>query len=107
MSQEAKERIVITISEKAKADLKIGLHRDNLTQAMFFAAVVKAYNSCDESFMAWYADARGDLNKNKSRQKSLRKEELTAAKNIKKFGLNKDELENIFDIIAEEREGPG
>ncbi len=33
----------------------------------------------------------------------LGKEEATAAQNMKKFGFNKDELEDIFDIIAEER----
>ena len=101
--QPPKERVIFEVAEKAKADLKIALHRDGLTQTMFFNAVVTAYNEHDESFLAWFEIARGKITKNKSRQKMLGKEEATAAQNMKKFGFNKDELEDIFDIIAEER----
>ena len=93
--QPPKERVIFEVAEKAKADLKIALHRDGLTQTMFFNAVVAAYNEHDENFLAWFEIARGKITKNKSRQKMLGKEE--------KFGFNKDELEDIFDIIAEER----
>ena len=101
--QQPKERVIFEVAEKAKADLKIALHRDGLTQTMFFNAVVAAYNEHDENFLAWFEIARGKITKNKSRQKMLGKEEATAAQNMKKFGFNKDELEDIFDIIAEER----
>ena len=101
--QQPKERVIFEVAEKAKADLKIALHRDGLTQTMFFNAVVAAYNEHDENFLAWFEIARGKITKNKSRQKMLGREEATAAQNMKKFGFNKDELEDIFDIIAEER----
>lgn len=101
--QTPKERVIFEVAEKAKADLKIALHRDNLTQAMFFNTVVAAYNERDESFMAWFEEARGKITNNKSRQKMLSREEKTAVENMKKFGFNKDELEDIFDIIAVER----
>jgi hypothetical protein len=101
--QPPKERVIFEVAEKAKADLKIALHRDGLTQTMFFNAVVAAYNEHDENFLAWFEIARGKITKNKSRQKMLGREEATAAQNMKKFGFNKDELEDIFDIIAEER----
>jgi uncharacterized protein (UPF0216 family) len=71
---------------------------------MFFNAVVAAYNERDENFMVWFNPTRGKITKNKSRQKMLSREESVAAENMKKFGFNKDELEDIFDIIAEERE---
>tara|TARA_R100000008_G_C3528641_1_gene138018 strand:- start:322 stop:642 length:321 start_codon:yes stop_codon:yes gene_type:complete len=99
----AKERIVCEIPEKAKADLKIALHRDNLTQAMFFSAVVEAYNSRDQNFMTWFETARAELSRNKSRQRVLKREEAAANENMKKFGFNQNEIESIFDIIAEER----
>jgi len=99
----AKERIVCEISEKAKADLKIALHRDNLTQAMFFSAVVEAYNKRDQNFMAWFEPARAGISKNKSRQRMLKREEVAANENMKKFGFDQNEIESIFDIIAEER----
>ena len=98
-----REKIIFSLSAKEKVDFKIRLHREGITQTMFFNAVVSAYNSLDEDFMLWYAKAREQLFKNKARQKILRKEESIAINNMKKFGFNEGEIEDIYDLIAEEK----
>ena len=71
---------------------------------MFFNSVVEAYNNDDPLFLQWFANARKNLKVSKSRQTLLAKEEHKAADNLKKFGFNDAEIDNIFDLIAEERE---
>jgi len=98
-----KERTTFSLPIKEKVNLKIRLHREGITQAMFFNAVVTAYNELDEDFMLWYTKAREQLINNKARRKTLRKEENTAIDNVKKFGFNKGEIDDIYDLIAEEK----
>jgi hypothetical protein len=100
---DTKEKIIFSISAKQKVDFKIRLHREGITQTMFFSAVISGYNELDEDFMLWYTKARKRINKNKARQKILRKEEDAAINNMKKFGLNKGEIESIYDLIADEK----
>ena len=104
MSGPVKEKVIFSLPEKKKVDLKIKLHRESLTQTLFFSAIVDAYIEDDPAFVTWLEKSRPRLNISKARQKLLAKEEDTAAENMKKFGFNKDELQNIFDLIAEERE---
>ena len=99
----AREKIIFSLPAKEKVDFKIRLHRDGITQTMFFNAVVSAYNDLDEDFMLWYAKTRAQVVKNKAKQKILRKEENTAIDNMKKFGFNEGELQDIYDLIAEEK----
>mgnify|MGYP001226440965 CR=1 FL=1 len=104
MSQKDCDRVVFTISERDKVELKIKLHREGITQAMFFNSIVTAYINNDSTFYEWFRIARDDMNYSKARQALLNKEELTARNNMKKFGFNSNEVENIFDLIAEESE---
>jgi len=98
-----RERVVFSISTKQKIDFKIRLHREGITQSMFFSTIVHAYNESDEDFMLWYKKVSEKMSNNKTRQKILRKEEAAAMDNMKKFGLNKGEIDDIYDIIAEEK----
>ena len=99
----AKEKIIFSLPTRQKVDFKIRLHREGITQTMFFNAVVDAYNRLDEDFLSWYAKAREQMSENKARQKILRKEENIAINNMKKFGFNDGEIESIYDLISEEK----
>ncbi len=104
MSKSELDRVVFSTLEDTKVKLKIKLHRDSLTQALFFNSVIEAYINDDADFLRWFASARQSLKVSKSRRTMLAREERGAAENLKKFGFNEAEIDNIFDIIAEERE---
>ena len=98
------ERIVFNTDERKKAELKIKLHRDGLTQARFFNAVLDAYTTSSPLFMEWFAAARTALINNKTRDRVLQREERHAHRQLKDFGITDADRENIFDLIAEEME---
>lgn len=98
------DRIVFFTHEKTKADLKIKLHREGITQAKFFNAVLEAYVRGDEKFMEWYTEERKSLIKSKARRTRLYKEEKMAGNIAAAYALDAEEVESIFDLIAEEQE---
>lgn len=101
---EAKERIVVRITEREKADLKIKLHSDGLTLSKFMRIAVASYLREDDSFMRWadehlYPNSYIKSKVQRTKSKSLREE----GKRIKdKFVLDEGEVSNIFDIIEKE-----
>ena len=90
--------------ERHKVDLKIKLHRDGLTQTMFFNSIVSAYINDDPLFHKWFSNERHSMGTSKSRQAVLTREEAAALGNMRKFGFDDREIESIFDLIAKERE---
>ena len=104
MNETSKEKVIFSLPEKKKVDLKIKLHRESLTQSLFFSAIVDAYIEDDPAFISWLDKARPQFDISKARQRLLAKEEDAAAETMEKFGFSKGELRNIFDLIAEERE---
>ncbi len=104
MSAQQEDRIVFYAAEKAKADLKIKLYREGITQTKFFNAVLGAYVRGDEKFMEWYTKERSTLVKSKTRHNKLSKEEAMANKLSKAYALDEEEIDSIFDLIAQEQE---
>ena len=104
MKTEQEERIVFFTDEKTKADLKIKLYREGVTQTKFFNAVLEAYVRGDEMFMEWYTEERRALIKSKARRTRLYKEENMAENIAAAYALGEEEVENIFDLIAQEQE---
>lgn len=102
------EKIIFLANEKTKAELKIKLHRDGMSQTQFFNGVIAAYLSDQGDFLKWFSQYRVESNSHgsKSKRNMLQREEHEASQNIKKFGLNKDELESIFDLIENPRLEP-
>ena len=102
------EKIIFLTSEKTKAELKIKLHRDGMSQTQFFNGAIAAYLNDQVDFLKWFSKHRTESNSHgsKSKRNLLQKEEHEANQNVKKFGLNKDELESIFDLIKNPRLEP-
>ncbi len=100
------EKITFYVNTKRKAELKIKLFSDGLTQSAFFRSVINAYLEENEAFMSWMEVCKDKTGKLQS--KSLKTKMARERKKIKelenKFALNDDEIENIFDIL--EREHP-
>ena len=102
--REPVEKITFYDTEKRKAELKIKLHGDGLSQAHFFRSVIEAYISEDGDFMGWFEHYF--VNNSKIKNKAIKNKTLQQKQNAKKveaaFNLNSDEIENIFDLLEQE-----
>ena len=97
------KKIVFYDTDKRHAELKIRLKHDHLTQAEFFRTLVGGYLEKDEdllSFLHKYMEEHGDQSKSHLIQN---KQLIAAGREVEsKFALDEGEIENIFDILAEE-----
>ena len=83
------------------AKLKIRLKYDGLTQQKFFSSLITAYLERDERIMNFILELKEregihTVDKRKRVKKMYEKSIETETK----FGLNKKEVESVFDIIA-------
>ena len=101
MSQEKK--ILFTDTDKRHADLKLRLHYDGLTQADFFRSLITGYLEKDENIMNFITGVQESKNIHSKQKRAKSKKMQEKGENMmKKFGLEEDEIENIFDILAKE-----
>jgi hypothetical protein len=98
-----KKRIVFNDTDTRHAQLRIQLERDGLTQAEFFRAYITAYLDKDTNIVDFITNYKlsNDLGQRRS-IKITKEEEASKSQVMTKFGIKDDELENIFDLIAEE-----
>ena len=95
------KKIVFGDTDKRHADLRIRLHVDELKQGEFFRAIVSGYIDQDEDLLKFLDKYKSQA---KIRKRILYKSYEKAKETKNKFGLSEEEVENIFDIIAEEDE---
>lgn len=90
-------------TNKRQADLRIRLKYDGMNQSQFFRAMITGYLEKDESILDY-------LDKYKEKYQVQGQKKRDGAKLMmkkgrvveKEFGLNEDEIENIFDILEKE-----
>ena len=98
-----KKRIVFDDTDTRHAQLRIQLERDGLTQAEFFRAYITAYLDKDTNIVDFITNYKLSSTKTQKRSIKIAKDEERAKTQLMtKFGIKDDELENIFDLIAEE-----
>jgi len=91
-----KTKLSITDSDILVAKLKLQLNYDNLSKPKFFKLILDAYLNRDERIISIIED-------NKVIKKNKRKKDRNETKrNIEEFGLDENEINNIFDIISKE-----
>ena len=98
-----KKRIIFDDTDIRHAQLKIQLQYDGLTQAEFFRALMTGYLEKNEEIVSYIDSYK--LNKgvqSKTKVKMIQKEREEGEATMSKFGFKDEELENIFDIIANE-----
>jgi hypothetical protein len=97
------KRVVFTDTDVRHAQLKIRLQHDGITQADFFRAMITGYLENDGrivKYIANYKEKHGIQNK-KKRGRVI--EDIEEGEHLlEKFGIKDDELNGIFDLIAEE-----
>ena len=100
---EVKKKVQFVDTDIRHAQLRIHLERENLTQAEFFRACLTGMIESDPTFVKYIRKYKESKNIGQKRSaKVLDKEDQMSDDLMKKFGIKDDELENIFDLIAEE-----
>ena len=103
MSEHKKKKIQFTDTDIRHAELKIRLERENLTQADFFRACITGMSENDKDLMRFIRKYKEANRIGRKRDKKVTEKEDEQAEDLmSKFGIKDDELENIFDLIAEE-----
>jgi len=89
--------------DKRHADLRLRLHYDGLTQGQFFRALVTGYVDRDPDIVNFIEKVKENGEKYKPTIMKKVRRAYTKSKEVEKlFGLNEDEIENIFDMIKQE-----
>ena len=87
------------------AALRLRLHYDGLTQGQFFRALVSGYVDRDPDIVNFIEKVKENSEKYKPTLMKKRRRAYTKSKQIEKlFGLDEDDIENIFDMIQKEHE---
>jgi len=97
------KKIIFTIPENDKAKFKVQLQYDSLTQVQFFRGILKAYVEKDHNFMSFISTLKEQLKvQSRPQRKKVERNLKEATATIKKFALEDDEVEDIFDVLARE-----
>ena len=90
-------------SEDRQAQLRIRCQYDNLSQSQFFRMMITGYLENDADLLNYIEKFKeGHVIQGKSKREYIKKMHHASTETSLKFGLDKDELDDIFDIIAME-----
>jgi hypothetical protein len=96
------KRIVFTENDHRQVQLKMKLKTIGVTQSEFFRLMITGMLTGDSRIYSYLDDA-GPLSKKRKRRSKIYREQ---GKEISKsLGLGSEEVESIFDLIAEEHPG--
>ena len=93
------KKIVFTDNDHRHAQLVLRLKHDDLRQSEFFRACVTGYLEQDERILNFIDDIKTQSVKKKTKSNRLRTEGKQRAAEA---GFSDDQLEDLFDLIAEE-----
>ena len=98
-----RKKMMFWESPKRQADLKIRLQLDGFTQSHFFRALITGYLGKDENLLSYLDQYKAKHSSQGINKRKHINKNISAGKDIKnKFSLDENEIEDIFDIIAEE-----
>ena len=98
-----KKKIVFDDTDIRHAQLKVRLQHDGLSQAEFFRCMITGYINKDSTLLEYVQGYKASKNiQSKKKRKKIQKDIEVGEDLMAKFGFKDDELENIFDLIAEE-----
>ena len=93
------KRIVFTETDHHHAQLLVRLQYDGLKQSQFFREFVRGYIEGDENIQRFIDDVKPQSAKKKTKSQKHRQQGKRDAAQLR---LNEDQIEDIFDLIAEE-----
>ena len=93
------KKIVFTVNDHKHAQLIVRLKHDDLRQSHFFRAFMTGYLEQDERILSFIGEIKDQSVKKKTKSKKLR---LKGKEALSDAGLSTDQLDDLFDLIAEE-----
>ncbi len=104
MSDETKygkndKRIVFTDTDHRHAQLLVRLRTDGMKQSQFFRSLITGYINQDDRIVSFFDDIKEQSIDRKAKSNKLRKK---GQQSMTSSGFSSDQIENIFDMIAEE-----
>ena len=97
-----KKQICFDSIAKLHADLKIRLHYDEIKIKEFFNQFIKAYLEKDENIMRFVENLREQKSISKVRSDKIKKGNEKQKNTATTFGLDENDIEDIFDILQKE-----
>ena len=97
------KKVIFSDTHIRHAQLKIRLEYDGLSQAEFFRSIITGYLDKDPNlthYIKQYKQSSGT--QSKRNMKYIDKDDTKADELLIKFGIADNELEDIFDLIAED-----
>jgi phosphopantetheine adenylyltransferase len=99
---EDKKQICFDSLPKLHADLKIRLHNDDIKIKEFFNEIIKAYVERNQNIINFIEELKEKKKISKNIRNKSAKGRNTRTQTIGQFGLDENEIEDIFDIIKKE-----
>lgn len=98
-----KKKICFSSIHKTHVELKLRLNYDRIKIKDFFNEIINGYLEENEHIMK-YIDHIQEKNNLLSKIKKKKREKIRQNKSevIKQFGLNQEDIENIFDILEKD-----
>tara|TARA_A100001011_G_scaffold385744_2_gene460293 strand:+ start:8112 stop:8441 length:330 start_codon:yes stop_codon:yes gene_type:complete len=93
------KRIVFTETDHRHAQLIVKLKSHGMTQAKFFRSLITGYLEGDERIENFILD-NGNLSI--ERRRKVDKYRTSGRANLSDLGLDEDQIDDLFDVIAEE-----
>jgi hypothetical protein len=93
------KRIVFTDTDHRHAQLHVRLRTDGMKQAHFFRSLITGYIEQDERIVSFFDDIKDQSLVRKGKSNKLR---AKGKKIMDATGFSNDQIEDIFDLIAEE-----
>lgn len=93
------KKIVFTDNDHRQVQLKMRLKTLGLTQSQFFRLMITGVLSDDDRIYNFISDHSKLSKKRKLKSRKLRE---SGKQTVTDFGLGENEIDNIFDLIAEE-----
>ena len=101
--KEKTKRLVFDDTDSRHAQLKVRLNYDGLTQAEFFRCFITGYLNQNELIVNFINQYKEDKKiQSKRNIKIIMKDYEKARDLLSQFGIEKQDLEDIFDVIAKE-----
>ncbi len=97
-----RKQFYFTIDSDDHARLRIKLKYESMSQAMFFNYLVKGYLE-EDPLIIEYMQKVSLHNKGKASFKKRLKDKVESENTVKEYCLDKNEIENIFDILEKEQ----
>jgi hypothetical protein len=103
MSENKEKKVIFSDTHIRHAQLRIRLVNDGFSQAEFFRCLVTGYLNQDQDLMEYIKKYKSEHRiQSKRKMKYIEKDKIKSEDLMGQFGIKDGELENIFDLIAEE-----